>query len=613
MREVVGKMIGSLTGGFWAQVHDYVPEDEEKAARMGRLVAAVSVDVGEEYDQVELVKLGREILARLHEQYFGGFTNGSLESLRQAIQKVEEEFDHVDIASLVITDTHIYIGTGGDAAVWAASENKHGFLSKSEKTRPVQVLSGKKKAGMCFVAGNAELWKTLSNEDLVKMATIASQDMEEAIETMTTKVGEGGAGKVAVVINIPKATGVAAESPISSGKPVRFAGQPKTWPLWLTKIIEKWTGYWRKIYVYRGDKEQQRKKMRFVGIGFLLLLLVMVGGGQLRGKDKTTQQVQSDETVDQLVADFRDASGMIEINPKRSKELLEQIRGQLEEYRTGGKTNEKVTAILTEWDEIWMKASGIVSPDLTELINLNLVREGVLAGGMAMSDGKLYILDSQGSRVIEVNLSKGSGNVVGGGVTGGRLIAGYPGKVLVLSEKGLLQLGISDPKVKVDNAWRNVVGMKLFGGNIYLLDSGSGEIWRYGVSGDGYGNKQGWLADNENRGVIEAASGMAIDGSIWIVGSSGIDKYTRGVKDAYEITDLESLWGGGAKIYTSDEVENLYILDPGNSRVVVLGKDGKYKRQFVSELWKGAVDLVADEKEGKMFVLGSDKVWAVKL
>jgi sugar lactone lactonase YvrE len=197
-----------------------------------------------------------------------------------------------------------------------------------------------------------------------------------------------------------------------------------------------------------------------------------------------------------------------------------------------------------------MKASGIVSPDLTELINLNLVREGVLAGGMAMSDGKLYILDSQGGRVIEVNLSKGSGNVVGGGVTGGRLIAGYPGKVLVLAEKGLLQLGISDPKVKVDNAWKDVVGMKLFGGNIYLLDSGSGEIWRYGVSGDSYGNKQGWLADNENRGVIEAASGMAIDGSIWIVGSSGIDKYTRGVKDAYEITDLETLWGDGAKIYT---------------------------------------------------------------
>jgi hypothetical protein len=609
MKAAVGKMIGSLAGGFWAQVHDYVPDDVEKSAKMGRLVAAVSVDLGEDSDQVELVKMGREILGRLHELYFGGLEATPLEALRSAIQKVEDEFGRVDIASLVITDNYIYVGTGGNGGVWANSGNKFGFLSRPNEEGQVQVLSGMKKPAMCFVVGNGQLWKSLSDQDLVTMSIIAGADMEEAVETMTTKAGEGGAGKVAALVYMP----VAAEKPTGMILPDKVPGQINTQPEWLIKIKEKWTDYWQRVYVYRGDKEQQRKKMRFVGMGFLLLLFVMVGGGQLLGKNKSVEQKLGEEQVDQLVADFKDASGMVEINPKRSKELLEQMQGQLEEYRTGAKTNDRVTAILTEWDDVWMKASGITKPELTELINLSLVREGVAAGGMDLSDAKLYVLDTQGSRVIEVNLSKGSGDVVGGGVVGGKLIAGYPGKVFILAEKGIIQLGSAEAKIERDDAWGSITRVRVFGGNIYMLDSGAGEVWRYGVAGSGYGDKQKWLTADENRESIKQASGMAIDGSIWIVTPSGVDKYTRGVKDAFEITDLESMWGNGAKIYTSDETEDLYILDPDNSRVVILSKEGKYKKQFVSELWKGAVDLVADEKEGKMFVLGSDKVWAVKL
>jgi hypothetical protein len=107
---------------------------------------------------------------------------------------------------------------------------------------------------------------------------------------------------------------------------------------------------------------------------------------------------------------------------------------------------------------------------------------------------------------------------------------------------------------------------------------------------------------------------MAIDGSVWVLFSDGtIVKYTRGEKDAFGVTGLDQEFEKPTKIFTSPEVDNLYILDQQKTRVVVMDKTGEYQAQYLWPGIAGVRDLTVSEELGKMFLLTGEKVFVIEL
>jgi hypothetical protein len=147
---------------------------------------------------------------------------------------------------------------------------------------------------------------------------------------------------------------------------------------------------------------------------------------------------------------------------------------------------------------------------------------------------------------------------------------------------------------------------------VYLLDGGAGKIWRYPVTTEGFGNKQDWVATSENVDFAGASS-MAIDGSVWFIRGGEMFKFTRGVRDGFTVNGLDNEWGSGAVIYTTDETENIYILDAANSRVIVVKKNGEYLFQLKAEGLTKIKDIAVDETKGKMYLVGDSKLWEVGL
>src|SRR3990167_10221414 len=90
---VVGKLVGRAEEGKWVQVHDFLPGDEEKLEKRGRLVAVITEQEG--------MEAGREALARLHEAYYGDLEKGILEQLKEAVDVVRQEFEGVEIVAAV--------------------------------------------------------------------------------------------------------------------------------------------------------------------------------------------------------------------------------------------------------------------------------------------------------------------------------------------------------------------------------------------------------------------------------------------------------------------------------------------------------------------------------
>ncbi|MDP3733226.1 MAG: hypothetical protein Q8Q91_01675, partial [Candidatus Daviesbacteria bacterium] len=65
--------------------------------------------------------------------------------------------------------------------------------------------------------------------------------------------------------------------------------------------------------------------------------------------------------------------------------------------------------------------------------------------------------------------------------------------------------------------------------------------------------------------------------------------------------------------FVSSDTDNLYLLDSGNSRLLVLTKLGAYKVQYQSERLGGFSDLVVDEKGKKVYLLDGSKIYTMDL
>ena len=79
------------------------------------------------------------------------------------------------------------------------------------------------------------------------------------------------------------------------------------------------------------------------------------------------------------------------------------------------------------------------------------------------------------------------------------------------------------------------------------------------------------------------------------------------------MTGLGMSLSNPSRIYTNLNDDNLYILDNGNSRIVVLDKNGNYKSQYQAAVLKAAKDFEVLEQNKIVYVLSGGKVYEINL
>jgi len=89
---------------------------------------------------------------------------------------------------------------------------------------------------------------------------------------------------------------------------------------------------------------------------------------------------------------------------------------------------------------------------------------------------------------------------------------------------------------------------------------------------------------------------MAISGPVWVLEEDGtIERFTKGVKDDFEATGLNAPIGAGSKIYAEPELDNVYILDVKNQRVVVFDDKGSFVTQYEGSFIKNSINFAIDD------------------
>lgn len=169
------------------------------------------------------------------------------------------------------------------------------------------------------------------------------------------------------------------------------------------------------------------------------------------------------------------------------------------------------------------------------------------------------------------------------------------------------------PFVRPD-LWLSPQRMLVYAERLYVLDPQAGKLYRFPPTGEGYtAGGEDYFATPTN---ISGVQDFAIDGHVYLLFPDGrLLRYYRGEQQGF---DVETTFSSPTAIYTTDELQHLYIADAGNKRIVVLDKEGKFVAQLVpgegyTVDFSTLQDIFVTPDEKTIYILTTTGLWRAPL
>ncbi len=621
------KLTGSPDSSGWAQVHEYEPEDKEKLALRGKLFAVISMKTDVEKDPtsqeggMDTVIAGREILARLHEEYFGNTEAGPFNALKEAVNKVVSQFSapksKIGIGAVVYLEDALYVVVVGGVQAWLL---RGGMLAKilESKGEKAVCASGYPQAKDVFLLGTKVFFEILT-EGIIKAALeaptpAASMEILSPIVHSEDNLGALGAG----VIKFEKS---------DTGQVLRLAQEKrmsfkKRYP-YFVKNLKRFIRVLpeRKIFIKPDARtlEMEQKRKTAVSVGLILLFLlaisIFLGVRQRRIKQ---EKARYESKLSQAQHEFTEAQSLVSLNPGRARELLISAREITLALKEEGIKDANLDLLLRDIGANMAQITGIyqVEPDL--FLDLSILSKGLKGDDLVLSKEKMLILDQEGERLVGVQINNKRTEVLAGPDLLSKPLFAlvYSDRNFVVSEKGVWEVN-EEARLLLEADWQGEILPYIYGGNVYVLDKQKSLIWRYPgltqAAGGGFAAKQNWLGPGVKPDLSDVLS-WTIDGSIWILNRGGrIMKFSHGKQDSFSVSGLGTSLISVLDIYTNEELSAIYLLDPENSRIVVFSKDGQFRAEYVNDKIHEAKQLVVSEKDKKIIILEDSKLYSIKV
>lgn len=351
----------------------------------------------------------------------------------------------------------------------------------------------------------------------------------------------------------------------------------------------------------------RQKKIFLIAAGVLLVAIIANIGiaKYLSSREKIVvlandkiasfEKLNSDANAALLYGDEAQASRIIEdlLNQLNGLgEISDEQKAKIDEIRTAATTLQNK---LTKTGEAGVETLGTLSNG-DHLI--------VLPNFFATETGRTVVSYNRTSKSIADNTLKTSEPITLSSFNKGEDTVIFNGSELLIwdTKTGVIGGAISDSVPSKNNAR----GLTVYNGKAYIIDRSSKKVMKYSVSDSAITTPTASLSDISE---LSSASDMAIDGSIYFVSSGTIFKYNSGAKQDFNLG--VSALSDNTKIYTENGMTNLYVLDPGNRRILILDKTGAVVQTLTSGQFNDLKDFYVDEKNKSIFVLNNNQLLKV--
>src|SRR3989344_221548 len=360
------------------------------------------------------------------------------------------------------------------------------------------------------------------------------------------------------------------------------------------------------------------KKITLVVLAVLLIVFIwsVVFGFQRRERARIEKLTTvSDEIITQKL---NEASDISILNLSRAQVLLVEAKQELNnlESKVKQKDNDKIIAIkdkIVQFEKEIIKAEE-KKPEV--FYDLKIINEGAEASEMFKFKSGLALLNSIKGEIYLVDIEKKSvQKTIDPSIKGSKFVAlnSIGDIIFVNPTQGVFK--IEDKKVKKvidkDDEWSNLADFWIYNNNLYLVDEGKDEIYKYLVAENGYSSKTSYFKSGQSV-KIDLPASISIDSALYLASGNKIIKYLAGVKDEFSL-DLPNDSHSFAAVFTDVETNKVYILDKENAKVYILSKNGQYEKQIESSIIKSADDFVVSESQKAIYILIKDKIYKLAI
>jgi hypothetical protein len=579
------KIVANPNQYSWSQVYN-----------SGKLFAVLSLESQEETEEKDFLNvIGKEVLDVLEQEYYS-LESKDLDTIEKAVKQTSEKIPQTVMCSFVIgafVNNVLYVYIVGNGKIALKRSGNLGVLLESSDQKPDSI----KKASGYLQDGDILVLETKQFSNIVSISTLSEflenhspSDAAENIAPLVHEKEEAGAAGIIIAYKSPVQESevlapVNEEEITEEEKPEEKTSSP-----FFSSSIKSSEGFSKKIkslissskLTTRPDLNHPRKVILTI---VLVIVVVFAGSVFFAIKKQENTKVLSlfNSVYPEASKKYDEGKGLLDLNQNLARDSFSEAKRILDSSKDKfpkNSTQEKqVLDLLSKVNSALESTSGEESSDAKEISgssnNFLLSQTKNDAIYFSYDDKNIYGLTSE--------------------------------NVFSLDKDGTNK----ETLIKNDNAWDDGIAVAPYNGNIYILDKKADQIVKFVAATSGYSDSNYFSDANPD---LSNAVSMAIDSSVYILYSNGdIEKYTRGDKDNFSVSGLDTKFSNPKRIFTSKDLDNIYVLDNGNSRIVVLDKTGVYKASYKASVVKSAEDFDVSEEDKKIYVLSKDRIYEINL
>jgi hypothetical protein len=373
------------------------------------------------------------------------------------------------------------------------------------------------------------------------------------------------------------------------------------------------------IYLKAGSSQKLMRLILPISAG-----VIIIGGLIGFRVYKIRQQVKNANSVlSPITEQLNSAQGQLEAEPILARESVSQVITQLEQlekdFADQKKAQQLVMDQLSSARELYDQISGQEEFGQLEIFyDLRLVDSEFLVSSLDATQQQAVFLDAGKKKIITLNLENKQIQQLDLEDVENLVDLELTSTTATVLGQGVLTKDLNDDQkfteiIAEGDSNRAATLIEGFASYIYLLNPEKRNIYRYSEQKDGYSDPIGWVSGAAGFDY-EQVSSWAIDGEMWVATrEGGLHKLASGREQELDIVGLAEPFTHSLQVFTHEDLENLYVLEPDGKRLVVLNKKGEFLKEIKSDSLISTTTLFVSEKLGKAFAVSGSIVYAMSI
>ena len=245
---------------------------------------------------------------------------------------------------------------------------------------------------------------------------------------------------------------------------------------------------------------------------------------------------------------------------------------------------------------------------------VDLSEQNITPTSISLIQHTLLVFNEQDKNVTTINTIDKTISQKQNGAVEGLIKATTPKEqdeiVLLSNQNKIAQFNNnSQTLVASDIAYPNdtvqIIDASIYNTRLYTLDKKNNAIYKHNKTQTGFDRGTSWLQDTAD---FINATAITIDGKLYVLQNDGtVQVFEKGIQYDFELQKVDPRIMQATQIWTYADIDELYIFEPSQKRIIVYNKQGTLIKQLQSETWKNPTSMVIDNNI--VYILDGSKIY----